>query len=37
VTRLREKYKLTRADRRDRPAFAAKWPAPDVEQQLNLF
>ena len=35
--RLREKYKLTRADRRDRPAFATKWPVQAFDEQLNLF
>ncbi len=34
---LREKYKLTRAHRRDRPAFATKWPVQAFEEQLNLF
>jgi len=37
VGRLREKYKLTKADRRDHPAFATKLVAPDFDQQLNLF
>ena len=37
VTRLREKYKLTRADRRDRTAFATKLPVADFEEQLDLF
>ncbi len=34
LQRLREKYKLTR---RDRPAYATKWPAPAFDEQLNLF
>ncbi len=34
VRRLREKYKLTR---RDRAAFATKWPVAAFEEQLNLF
>ena len=37
IARFREKYKLTRAHRRERPAFATKWPVQDFEQQLNLF
>ena len=37
VGRLREKYKLTRADRRDRPAFATKWPVQAFDEQLKLF
>ena len=37
IGRLREKYKLTRAQRRERPAFATKWPVQDFEEQLNLF
>ena len=37
IRRLREKYRLTRADRRDRAAFAANWPTQAVEEQLNLF
>jgi DNA repair photolyase len=34
VHRLREKYKLTR---RDRTAFATKWPVQGFDEQLNLF
>ncbi|HTW58578.1 MAG TPA: radical SAM protein [Terriglobales bacterium] len=34
VHRLREKYKLTR---RDRPAYATKWPVQAFDEQLNLF
>jgi hypothetical protein len=37
ITRLREKYKLTRAHRRDNSAFATKWPVQAFDQQLNLF
>jgi len=37
IARLREKYKLTRAHRRERTAFATKWPVLHFEQQLNLF
>ena len=37
VRSLREKYKLTRADRRDRPAYATKNPAHDIDEQLELF
>jgi DNA repair photolyase len=37
VKRLREKYKMTSADRRDRPAFATKWPVQAFDEQLNLF
>lgn len=34
ITKLREKYKLTRRERR---AFATKWPVQGFEEQLNLF
>ena len=37
IARLREKYKLTLAHRRERSAFATKWPVQDFEQQLSLF
>ena len=37
IRRLREKYKLTRADRRERSAFATKWPAQIFDEQLSLF
>ena len=37
IARLRQTYKLTRADRQDRSAFATKWPVLDFDQQLNLF
>jgi len=37
IARLRQKYKLTRADRQDRTAFATKWPVAEFDQQLNLF
>jgi len=37
VKRLREKYKMTRADRRERSAFATKWPVQAFDEQLNLF
>ena len=37
ITRLREKYKLTRADRSQRSAFATKWPVQPFDEQLNLF
>jgi len=37
IARLREKYKLTRAHRRERSAFATKWPVQDFDEQLNLF
>ena len=37
VHRLREKYKLTRADRRQRSAFATKWPVQAFDEQLSLF
>jgi len=36
ITRLREKYEITRA-RRERSTFAAKWPAQAFDEQLNLF
>jgi DNA repair photolyase len=34
ITRLREKYKMTRARR---PAYATKWPAEGFDEQLKLF
>lgn len=37
IARLREKYKITRADRRERPAFVTKWPVKAFDEQLNLF
>jgi DNA repair photolyase len=37
ITRLRDKYKLTRAGRRENSAFATKWPVQAFEEQLNLF
>lgn len=35
ISRLREKYQLTH--RRDRSAFATKWPGQPFDEQLNLF
>jgi DNA repair photolyase len=37
VTRLREKYKMTRATLRDSSSFATKWPVQAFDEQLNLF
>jgi DNA repair photolyase len=37
VAHLRQKYKLTRADRRDRASYATKLPVEAVETQLELF
>jgi len=37
VTRLKAKYKLTKAHRRDQTAFATKWPVQQFEQQMELF
>jgi len=37
IARLREKYKMTRASRPDRPAFATKWPVQNFDEQLKLF
>jgi len=37
IARLRQTYKLTRADRQDRSALATRWPVLDFDQQLNLF
>jgi len=34
---FREKYKISRADRRERTAYATKWPVPGFEEQLGLF
>lgn len=37
ISRLREKYRLTRAHRAERPAFATKWPMLDFDPQMRLF
>jgi len=37
IRRLRERYKLTRAHRRDSPAFATRWPVQAFDEQLKLF
>jgi DNA repair photolyase len=37
IARLREKYKLTRAHRREHSAFATKWPVQTFDEQLSLF
>jgi DNA repair photolyase len=37
VALLREKYKMTRAHRRERSAFATKWPVDGFDEQLKLF
>jgi len=37
VKSLREKYKIPRADRRERPAYATKWPFQAFDEQLTLF
>jgi len=37
ITHLRAKYKMTRAHRRERSAFATKWPVQAFDEQLNLF
>jgi DNA repair photolyase len=37
VKHLREKYKITRADRGERSSFATKWPVQAFDEQLNLF
>jgi len=37
VRSLRAKYGIPRSDRRDRPAYATKWPMPLFEQQMDLF
>ena len=34
---FREKYKIARADRRERTAYATKWPVPGFAEQLGLF
>ena len=36
IARLKEKYNLTR-NRRQRPAYATRWPVPAFEEQLDLF
>ncbi len=37
VASLREKYKLTRAHRRSKSAFATKWPVQAFDEQMKLF
>jgi DNA repair photolyase len=37
IAHLREKYKITRAHRRQCPAYATKWPVQAFDEQLNLF
>jgi DNA repair photolyase len=37
VKHLRQKYRLTRADRRDRASFATKLQAQALDTQMNLF
>jgi DNA repair photolyase len=37
VARLREKYQMTRAQRRERSAFPTKWPVQGFDEQLKLF
>ena len=37
VKSLRTKYKITRHDGSQRPAYATKWPAREFDEQLNLF
>lgn len=37
VHRLREKYKIARADRGERRAYATKWPVQGFDEQMNLF
>ena len=37
VKSLRVKYRVIRAERRDQPAFATKWPMPLFDQQMDLF
>jgi len=37
IARLREKYKITRAHRREHSAFATKWPVQAFDEQLSLF
>jgi DNA repair photolyase len=37
VAGLREKYEMTRAHRRERSAFATKWPGQGFDEQLKLF
>ncbi len=37
VRSLRAKYKVTRADRGEKTALAAKWPVQAFDEQLSLF
>lgn len=37
IARLRERYKMTRAHRRDHSSFATKWPVQSFDEQLSLF
>jgi DNA repair photolyase len=37
ISRSRDRYKLTRAHRRETSAFATKWPVEGFDEQLKLF
>jgi DNA repair photolyase len=37
IAKLKEKYKLNSRDRKDRPFYAAKWPAQEVDRQMEMF
>src|SRR6266849_2483379 len=37
IDNLREKYKITRARRLEKAAYATKWPVQASDEQLNLF
>jgi DNA repair photolyase len=37
IASLREKYKMTRAHRRDHSSFATKWTVQAFDEQLSLF
>src|SRR5579863_555967 len=38
IKHFREKYKISRTDRRSEPtAYATKWPAQGLEEQMDLF
>jgi DNA repair photolyase len=37
IAKLREKYRLSSRHREERRAYATKWPAPEIDEQMELF
>jgi len=37
IARLKQKYRISHRDHRDRPTYAAKWPVQAFKEQLELF